>query len=93
MKPQKLDTKALNQAAIDGTISDEKNPLFIFSGLPNELLVRIAKGEFDLQDLAKYELGNRGYLVNGNWGGFNETEINREMHWDTKIGWYHDAKK
>lgn len=52
---------------------DESNPVFIFSGISNELLGMIAKGQINMQDLAKRTLEGRGYDTNNNWVGFNHT--------------------
>lgn len=59
-----------NQRAEIGTVSDELNPAFILSLTATELLSKIAKGEINLQELAKRELENRGQNINGAWVGF-----------------------
>jgi hypothetical protein len=54
---------------INGT-KDELNPAFILSLTATELLSKIAKGEINLQELAKRELENRGQNIDGVWVGF-----------------------
>lgn len=66
--------KALNKAAIDGTMSDDKNPVFILSRTNTELLLAIANGELDIVNLAKFELSSRGIGSNGKWAGFDKAE-------------------
>ena len=65
------DLKNWNEKAQNGTISDDLNPIFILSLTATELLSKIAKGEINLQELAKRELENRGKNINGQWAGFN----------------------
>jgi hypothetical protein len=62
-----------NEQAINGTISDELNPAFIFSTTASDLLSQIAKGEINAQELAKRILESRGQDINGHWVGFNKT--------------------
>jgi len=50
---------------------DDLNPDFIFSLTFTELVVKIAKGEINAQDIAKRELENRGLDIEGKWVGFN----------------------
>jgi len=57
--------KELQQAAVEGTIPDSKNPIFIFSLTDNELLEKIVEGRIDCRILAARELENRGYSVVG----------------------------
>lgn len=62
--------KKWNQKAETGEVSDDLNPAFLFSTTHNEMLVKIAAGEFDLQALAKIILDARGFNENGDWVGF-----------------------
>lgn len=56
----------------NGTIKEDLNPAFIFSLTATKLLSKIAKGDFNLQELAKRELENRGQNIDGIWVGFNK---------------------
>lgn len=47
--------------------SDEVNPDFLFQCTHTELLLRCARGEFDLREMAKKELANRGLNLQGQW--------------------------
>lgn len=62
--------KDWNAKAQAGTIKDELNPAFILSLTATELLSKIAKGEINLQELAKRELESRGQNIEGIWVGF-----------------------
>ena len=57
------DYKKHQQAAKTGTIKDDSNPIFIFSTTYTELLQRAIAGEYDLIELAKIELKNRGINI------------------------------
>ncbi|MBS33960.1 MAG: hypothetical protein CMO68_06085 [Verrucomicrobiales bacterium] len=50
---------------------DELNPAFLFSITATELLIKIAKGEIDANQLARKELENRGLSHDGVWVGFS----------------------
>lgn len=63
--------KYLNEKAMTGQISDDLNPAFILSGTNINLLVQIANGEIDMQELAKRVLEGRGLDINGAFAGFN----------------------
>lgn len=58
-------------AAMRGTISDNLNPNYIFSTVPNELIVKVLSGEVDIRHIARKELSNRGYDAQGHYIGFN----------------------
>lgn len=63
----------LNQAAVNGTIKDNQNPVFAYStGISDAVLVAIAKGVVDAQELAKRLLESRGLNIDGQWVGFNK---------------------
>jgi hypothetical protein len=67
-----LDFKKLNEAAVNGTLPDSQNPIFIFSQVSNDLLVLALADKINLQALAEYELKSRGYDTKGNWIGFKK---------------------
>ena len=50
--------KDWNAKAQAGTVKDELNPAFILSLTATELLSKIAKGEINLQELAKKLFGS-----------------------------------
>lgn len=52
--------------------SDELNPKYLFQTIHVGLLIRCAGGDFDLVQMAKDELANRGLDLNGNWVGFKD---------------------
>ena len=64
--------KQFNTKASTGTLKDDLNPIFILSLTANELLYKIAKGEINVQELAKRELENRGLNIDAVWVGFNK---------------------
>jgi hypothetical protein len=49
----------LEAKAIAGTLSDDNNPIFILSTCNRAMLVDIANGKINLQDLAKIMLEKR----------------------------------
>ena len=61
-----------NQKAINGTLADDLNPIFILSMTNSQLLVDVLAGKYDLKELAKRELENRGLDNNGKWVGFKK---------------------
>ena len=66
-------------AAIAGTISDDLNPIFIFTGIATELLTKILSGEIDITGIAARELQNRGLDHQGEWVGFKAAaELNTQ---------------
>ena len=52
--------------------SDEVNPIFLFSGTHTELLLRCANHEFNLLQMARSELANRGLNLKGEWVGWRK---------------------
>lgn len=58
--------------ATNGTLSDERNPIFILSSTHSDLLADVVAGKIDLLELAKRELANRGLNYNGEWVGFKK---------------------
>jgi len=60
----------LNRQAEEGMIPDELNPAFLFSTEATDLLVLIAQGKLNAQQLATQTLKARGYNASGEWVGF-----------------------
>ena len=54
------------------TIKDELNPDLMLQGIATELLVKAARREIDLTQLARQELANRGLNQQGQWVGFDQ---------------------
>lgn len=52
--------------------ADDINPRFIFSLTATALLVEALRGDFDLKQLIRRELANRGLNTEGNWVGFDK---------------------
>lgn len=52
--------------------ADDINPRFIFSTTSTALLVEALRGDFDLKQLVRRELANRGLNTEGNWVGFDK---------------------
>jgi hypothetical protein len=59
-------------AAKQGTIEDELNPVYLLNGTSTQLLVKIASGEIDAVALARHQLRNKSLDDNGKWVGFGE---------------------
>ncbi len=54
------DYNEFENKAINGTMPDALNPIFIFNLTATELLKQVASGEIDLKALAEIELSKRG---------------------------------
>jgi hypothetical protein len=52
-------------------LPDELNPIFTFSMVHTEILIKAATNKIDLVEMAKAELKNRGYNEKGIYVGFN----------------------
>lgn len=52
--------------------ADDINPRFIFSTTATALLLEALRGDFDLKQLIRRELANRGLNAEGNWVGFDK---------------------
>ena len=52
--------------------ADDINPRFIFSTTSTALLLEALRGDFDLKQLVRRELANRGLNSEGNWVGFDK---------------------
>jgi hypothetical protein len=59
-------------------MTNELNPNFMFQGTATDLLLKAAKGQIDLNALAKQELASRGLGVRGEWIGFEAAD----KYWD-----------
>lgn len=58
--------------------ADDINPRFIFSTTATALLVEALRGDFDIKQLIRRELANRGLNAEGNWVGFEKaTQIHK----------------
>jgi hypothetical protein len=55
----KAEYNKLEAKAMAGTLSDDNNPIFILSTCNRAMLVDIANGKINLQDLAKIMLEKR----------------------------------
>ena len=64
--------KAMTKKYTPSNDSDELNPKYLLQGVAIELLIAIAKGQVDCQQLAKDQLKNIGYDLNGKWVGYGE---------------------
>lgn len=54
-----LKRKIWNQKAVDGTLSDSENPLFILQSIPDVLLKKIITNQVDIMQLALIEADSR----------------------------------
>lgn len=67
--------RTFRQAAMQGTMPDSQNPIFLFSTTDSALLTRIVNGELDAQELARIEMKNRGLsVIDGSYVGFAKAE-------------------
>jgi len=53
--------------------ADDRNPLYALQTLSGEVLQMAARGEIDLNELARAELASRGVDEDGKWVGWNRT--------------------
>lgn len=60
------------QAAKDGSLPEEENPLFLFGATSTGLLVRALNKEFDITMLIRLQLCTRGVDEQGRWIGFEK---------------------
>ena len=58
------------QAARDGSLSPDENPLNLFSRTSTALLAKALAREFNLVALIRWELQRRGVNEKGQWIGF-----------------------
>jgi len=66
--------KEWNEAAVQGTMPDDENPIFAFSMTSRKLLVKFISGELDAIQLMKYQLRCMGFDEQGKYVGFNQKE-------------------
>lgn len=57
------------------TLSDETNPIYLFSTTPTTLLVQIVNTKIDAKQLAEKELQARGLDNKGDWVGFKKKQV------------------
>lgn len=55
-------------------IPDEVNPELMLNMTASELLIKVAKGEIDIQKLVRKELANRGIDDQRSWIGFDKAK-------------------
>lgn len=60
------------QAAKDGSLPNEENPLLLFSTTSTNLLVRLLSKDFNLATLVRMQLRERGVNDKGQWIGFEK---------------------
>lgn len=60
------------QAAKDGSLPNEENPLFLFSTTSTNLLVKLLSKEINLTTLIRMQLRERGVNDKGQWIGFEK---------------------
>lgn len=58
------------QAAKDGSLPDEENPLLLFANTSTNLLAKMIAKEFNITTLIRMELRKRGVNDKGQWVGF-----------------------
>lgn len=58
------------QAAKDGSLPEEENPLNLFAKTSTNLLAKILAKEFNLMVLIRMEMRKRGVNDKGQWIGF-----------------------
>lgn len=71
-----------SKAAVEGTIPDEENPIYLFSTTSTKLLVLALNKEFSLTELARMQLASRGLNVKGEWVGFGPASEKLKKHMD-----------
>lgn len=60
---------AWNNAAINGTIPDEENPIFIFCQTSTSLLIELLSENLDVKELIRHQLKGRGLDETGRFVG------------------------
>lgn len=70
MTPEQINK--YKQAAKDGSLPNEENPLFLFSTTSTNLLVKLLGKEFNLATLVRMQLRERGVNDKGQWIGFEK---------------------
>ncbi|GAB2798640.1 hypothetical protein GCM10027275_50280 [Rhabdobacter roseus] len=62
----------MSNAYQPSTEADDLNPNLLFSTTWTELLVAIANGQVDAQELARQQLAGRGLDLLGKWVGYKK---------------------
>lgn len=66
------------QAAKDGSLPDDENPLLLFAHTSTNLLVRLLEKDVNLVVLIRLSLLERGVNEKGKWIGFEKARLIRE---------------
>lgn len=64
--------KKLEQAAKDGSLPQEENPLYLFGSTSTNLLVKLLGKDINLITLVRLQLRERGVNDKGQWIGFEK---------------------
>lgn len=67
------------QAARDGSLPEEENPLFLFSKTSTNLLAKLLTKEFNIQALVRMQLRERGVDDKGRWVGFKSAAEKKKL--------------
>ena len=70
MTPEQINK--YRQAAKDGSLPNEENPLFLFSTTSTNLLAKLLSKEINLTTLIRMQLRERGVNDKGQWIGFEK---------------------
>ena len=54
--------------------SDDLNPEYVFNTVHTELLLKLATGAVNAQELARKQMTSRGLGRNGEWIGFDQAK-------------------
>jgi len=60
------------QAEKDGSLPRDENPLYLFADISTNLLVKIVSKDFNILELARLQLLERGVNEKGKWIGFEK---------------------
>lgn len=71
--------KQYRQAAQDGSLPNEDNPLFLFSKTSTNLLAKLLTKEFNIQALVRMQLRERGVNDKGQWVGFKSAAEKKKL--------------
>lgn len=77
MTPEQI--KQYRQAAQDGSLPDEENPLLLFSRTSTNLLAKLLTKEFNIQALVRMQLRERGVNDKGQWVGFKSAAEKKKL--------------
>jgi hypothetical protein len=70
MTPEQINK--YKQAAKDGSLPGDENPLLLFSTTSTNLLVKLLGKDFNLATLVRMQLRERGVNDKGQWIGFEK---------------------